>query len=83
MKYTVEELLPKALSHRCDPDSFDFETTDDLPPLSDFIGQERAMRAVDFGAGIASHGFNIYAMGLPGSGKTTLIRKFLEQLAVT
>jgi lon-related putative ATP-dependent protease len=62
-------------------DSFDFETTDDLSPLSDFIGQERAMRAVEFGAGIASHGFNIYALGLPGSGKTTLIRKFLEQIA--
>jgi len=61
--------------------SFDFETTDELPMLSDFIGQERAMRAVDFGAGIASHGFNIYALGLPGSGKTTLTRKFLEQIA--
>jgi predicted ATP-dependent protease len=81
MSQAVRELSAEALSRRCDPASFDFETTDDLLPLSDFIGQERAMRAVDFGAGIASHGFNVYALGLPGSGKTTLTRKFLEQIA--
>jgi lon-related putative ATP-dependent protease len=81
MPAVVSELPVEALKRRCDPTNFDFETTDDLPPLSDFVGQERAMRAVDFGAGIASHGFNIYALGLPGSGKTTLTRKFLEQIA--
>jgi lon-related putative ATP-dependent protease len=77
----IQELSAEALIRRCDPNSFDFENTAALPSLTDFIGQERAMRAVDFGAGIASHGFNIYALGLPGSGKTTLIRKFLEKLA--
>ncbi len=74
-------LPPDQLERRCDPGGFDFDTTADLPSLEEFIGQERAMRAVDFGAGIASHGFNVYALGLPGSGKTTLIRKFLERLA--
>jgi lon-related putative ATP-dependent protease len=83
MNHNARELPPQALVHRCDPDNFDFETTSDLPPLSDFIGQERAMRAVDFGAGIASHGFNIYALGLPSSGKTSLTRKFLEQIAAS
>ena len=81
MLQTARKLSAEELSRRCDLNSFDFETTDQLPPLSDFIGQERAMRAVDFGAGIACHGFNVYALGLPGSGKTTLIRKFLEQIA--
>ncbi len=81
MDHNTHRLPLEALCRRCDPNSFNFETTNDLPPLSDFIGQERAMRAVDFGAGIASHGFNIYALGLPGSGKTTLTRKFLEQIA--
>ncbi len=81
MGYVARELSPQELCRRCELERFEFETTEDLPILSDFIGQERAMRAVDFGAGIASHGFNVYAMGLPGSGKTTLIRKFLEQMA--
>ncbi len=81
MGHVAQELSSEELYRRCDLALFEFETTDGLPLLSDFIGQERAMRAVDFGAGIASHGFNVYAMGLPGSGKTTLIRKFLEQMA--
>ena len=81
MSTTPHALTPQDLISRSDPGSFDFETTDDLPLLSDFIGQKRAMRAVDFGAGIAGHGFNIYALGLPGSGKTTLTRKYLEQIA--
>jgi lon-related putative ATP-dependent protease len=83
MKHSINELPPGALKRNCDLSSFDFETTAELPMLSDFIGQERAMRAVDFGAGIASHGFNVYALGLPGSGKTTLTRKFLEQIAAS
>ena len=81
MPQTARELSAQALCRRCDLSRFDFETTGDLSPLSDFVGQQRAMRAVEFGAGIASHGFNIYAQGMPGSGKTTLIRKFLEQIA--
>jgi lon-related putative ATP-dependent protease len=81
MTHGAQELEPRDLIRRCSTADWCFETTNDLPPLSDFIGQERAMRAVDFGAGIASHGFNIYALGLPGSGKTTLTRKFLEQIA--
>jgi lon-related putative ATP-dependent protease len=81
MTDTARSLQPEALKRYCDPDTFDFETTDDLALLEDFIGQARAMRAVDFGAGIASHGFNVYALGLPGSGRTTLTRKFLEQIA--
>ncbi len=75
------ELRPEQLRRICDPSTFDFETTDDLPTLQDFIGQERAMRAVDFGAGIASYGFNVFALGLPGSGRTTLVRKHLERIA--
>jgi lon-related putative ATP-dependent protease len=81
MTHAAQELGPQDLIRRCHTADWSFETTNDLPPLSDFIGQERAIRAVDFGAGIASHGFNIYALGLPGSGRTTLTRKFLEQIA--
>ncbi|HET7375999.1 MAG TPA: ATP-binding protein, partial [Anaerolineae bacterium] len=37
---------------------------------------------MEFGASIASHGFNLFALGLPGSGKTTLIREYLERRAI-
>jgi len=49
--------------------------------LSEVLGQPRAVAAFAFGTGIASAGFNLFAMGQPGSGKTTLIRDYLERHA--
>ncbi|MCZ7662120.1 MAG: AAA family ATPase [Thermoleophilia bacterium] len=65
----------------CDPASLGFETTADLPPLDQVIGQERAVRAVDFGIGIRSEGYNIYALGPTGTGKASTILQFLEREA--
>ncbi len=45
------------------------------------IGQERAVRALMFGLGIKDKGFNIYASGRPGTGRTTAIYRFLEEAA--
>ena len=47
--------------------------------LSEVLGQPRAVAALEFGVSIASHGFNLFALGQPGSGKTTLIRDYLER----
>jgi lon-related putative ATP-dependent protease len=52
-------------------------------PLEEIIGQERAARALRFGLGIKERGFNIYAAGFPGTGRTTAVRNFLEELART
>src|SRR5512136_2668668 len=75
-------LPPEALRRICDPHTFDFETMADLPGLEEVIGQPRAVAALEFGVGMASHGFNLFALGLPGSGKTTLIREYLERRAI-
>jgi lon-related putative ATP-dependent protease len=77
MSVTPRQLTPEELRFTCDPDQFDFETTDDLPDLHRIVGQERAVRAIDFGVDIPSHGFNIYVMGPAGTGKMTAIRTFL------
>jgi lon-related putative ATP-dependent protease len=77
MPFTPEELSPEQLRFVCDPEQFNFETTADLPELSAIIGQDRAVRAIDFGVEIPSYGFNIYAMGPSGTGKTTTVHKFL------
>ena len=42
-------LAAAALRRCCDPDGFDFATTDALEPLDDSIGQQRAVEAVRFG----------------------------------
>lgn len=43
--------------------------------------QERAVRAIRFGLDIASPGYNIYISGLTGTGKTTVIKSFLADIA--
>jgi lon-related putative ATP-dependent protease len=77
----TRSLPPEALRRVCDPAQFDFETTASLAPLTEILGQPRAVQALAFGTSMASHGFNLFALGLPGSGKTTLIREYLERLA--
>lgn len=65
----------------CDPREFDFETTDDLPTLAGFVGQNRAIKAVQFGIGIKCEGFNIFALGPLGVGKRSIIRSLLDREA--
>jgi len=51
-----------------------------MTPLEDFIGQERAMRAIEFGLGVNKPGFNIFVTGLTGTGKTSVIKAFLKKI---
>ncbi|KPL78401.1 hypothetical protein ADN00_06650 [Ornatilinea apprima] len=74
-------LLPEQLSQKCDPDSFAFTTTDELPELEDVVGQPRAFQALQLGSELKGSGFNIFVLGLPGSGKLTLTRQYLERKA--
>jgi predicted ATP-dependent protease len=46
--------------------------------LREAIGQDQAMRAVRFGLDLDHPGYNIFALGLPGSGRATMIRQLLE-----
>ena len=81
MSLNIVELEPKALRCDCDPEKFDFECTSEISPLEETIGQDRALRAIEFGVGIKSHGYNIYVLGPIGTGKTTFIKSFLKNKA--
>lgn len=83
MTSSPEVLVADALRRSCLPESFDFATTAELPPLEDVLGQPRAVAALELGASISSSGFNLFALGAPGSGKTTLIHDFLTRRALT
>jgi predicted ATP-dependent protease len=77
-----ERLLnPESLCWHCDPEQFEFETTADLPPLEETVGQKRALTAIDFGLGIKNNGFNLFIMGQPGSGRSSTIKKILQARA--
>jgi len=69
------------LYHYVDPEQLQFETTDEVEDLREVIGQPRAVEAMRFGMGIDEKGFNIYAMGPPGIGKQSLMRRFFEERA--
>ncbi len=71
----------EALRRICDPESLSFETTHELPQLRSIIGQPRAQRALELGSEVSGRGFNIFVMGLPASGRTTLSREYLQQRA--
>jgi lon-related putative ATP-dependent protease len=79
----MNELTVEKLRRKCDPNIMRCETTKDMVPLQEIIGQERAARALKFGLGIKERGFNIYAAGFPGTGRTTAVKNFLEEVAQT
>jgi len=77
----VKTLQPQELYHRCDPETLAFETTDDLEALTEIVGQPRAEASLHFGIGIQREGYNVFALGEPGTGKQTLTRKLLDDRA--
>ena len=78
---SIVALPPEKLRLVCPPDSVKCDTTADLPPLGEVVGQERALRALKFGLHVKGKGFNVYAAGEPGSGKNVVVRRYLESIA--
>jgi lon-related putative ATP-dependent protease len=78
---TPSELTAEQLRRRCNPQDLPIASSAEAPALNDIIGQERATRAIDFGIDIPSPGYNIFAMGPAGTGKTSTVLRFLERKA--
>ena len=75
-----KELKPSDLRWQCNPDIFEFKTTDELEPIEGILGQERALNALRVGMDLRSSGYNIYIAGLSGTGKATTVKKILEKV---
>jgi predicted ATP-dependent protease len=76
-----EPLPPSALARRTDPVGLGFATTADLEPIEGMVGQDRAAAAVEFAIEMARPGYNLFALGPEGIGKSTLVRNALERHA--
>lgn len=63
------------------PKDIPHEPAEESRPLKAIIGQERAVRALKFGLGNKSRGFNVFVSGHPGEDTFDAIRHFLEGLA--
>ena len=78
-KSSISALTPDKLRQICQTDRFPFTSTAELQAETQIIGQPRGTRSIAFGIGIASHGYNIYALGAHGTGRATAIEHFLQQ----
>ena len=64
----------------CNAADFPFECTDELAPPQGLIGQERAIRAIQFGLELDKPGYNLFVTGLTGTGKASAIKRHLESI---
>ncbi|MDR7483227.1 MAG: ATP-binding protein [Armatimonadota bacterium] len=55
----------------CAPEDLPFETTAGLKIEDSIVGQDRAVRALDFGLSVPQPGYNIFVSGPTGTGRTT------------
>jgi lon-related putative ATP-dependent protease len=77
----VENLSVEKIRRECKSNLIGCESTKELVPLGEIIGQERAVRALKFGLGIKDHGFNMYVAGWRGTGRKTAVKNFVEAQA--
>jgi len=78
---TVSALSPEQLYSTCDLDFLSFETTRDLEDLTQPLGQEQAIDAINFGISVDSYGYNLFCIGPEGTGKASLVRQILTKAA--
>ena len=74
------EVPADKLVWKCDPDLLAFDCTKDLAPLREFVGQDRAIRAIEFGLSMDRDGYNIYVAGITGTGKTSAVKRQIDKL---
>jgi len=79
----AQPLAPERLRRVCDPQQFGFRTTEEVADIDGFLGQDRAIEAVQFGIGIKHEGYNLFAYGPQGTGKSALVRRYLDARAAT
>ena len=75
------ELSYRDLKMVCDQNMFNFETTEELEPINDGIGQERGIRALEFGINVNVKGYNLYIEGPSGVGKTMYTKNYLDSIS--
>lgn len=79
-----QRLNAEQVHRSCDPEKFSFQTTADVDPLeeiSEALAQPRAVESLKFGTGLQRYGFNIFALGPPGTGRHSMVRQTLDKRA--
>ena len=75
------ELNYQKLKYVCDESMLDFETTEELEPIQEGIGQDRGIKALEFGIQVDVKGYNLYIEGPSGVGKTLYTKNYLNKVS--
>jgi lon-related putative ATP-dependent protease len=75
------ELKASELRSICDPKVFKFKNTSQIKPLDEVIGQQRAVQAIEFGLNMKDPGYNLFITGIPGTGKSTIVKDLVNKHA--
>jgi ATP-dependent Lon protease len=73
-------LPPEKLRWRCDPDRIPFQTTAEVEPVSNDLGQERALRALRMGVELTASGYNLFVCGLSDTSRGGMIVRMIEEM---
>ncbi len=75
------ELNYKQLKDYCNPDIFKFDDTSTISGIDTGIGQDRGIKALEFGLSVDVKGYNLYLEGPDGVGKTMYTKNYLNKIS--
>lgn len=75
------ELSYNELRAICNPEIFTFEDTSELEAINTGIGQDRGIKALEFGVNVDIKGYNLYLEGPSGVGKTMYAKNYLDKIS--
>ena len=75
------ELNYAQLKEYCNPSIFKFSDTSELDSINTGIGQERGIKALEFGISVDVKGYNLYLEGPDGVGKTMYTKNYLKRIS--
>ena len=75
------ELSYQELKVTCNPENFTFTDTSELEGITTGIGQERGIKALEFGINVDIKGYNLYLEGPSGVGKTMYAKNYLDKIS--
>ena len=78
---STAEVSVAKLRWRLNPADLPFETTRELQPLKQIIGQDRGVEAFRFGINMDKPGYNVFVTGMVGSGRMTTVKKLLQGMS--
>ncbi|MBW2499051.1 MAG: AAA family ATPase [Deltaproteobacteria bacterium] len=78
--YVQKPLDRSQLRWCCDPARFGIESTAELEPTDEIVGQDSAIEALRYGLETAAPGQNIFVRGLTGTGRSTTILRLLRSI---